>query len=250
MPIDPNELTSNRINDPIAETYNTQIDPNWTQYLKYRLVERVADLNSVCLDVGIGNGIITIPLANKVRHIHGVDISTEMLRVCQNRLDETGIHNVTPHYLSATDLQFPDNMFDLVFSFSTLLLVPQPENAYREAARVLKPGGIAVLDITGRRNLSQRYWGRYYQQHGHFGVNAYDLDEIRAIFGGLGLQIVETHPSGLLDQWKYLPLLWRLRFLENLTHGTRRTPDLDYRISRLFPTWANRWYFVLRKTAA
>jgi len=249
MSIDPNELTSNNVYDAVAHDYSIDIDPNWTQYLKFRLLERFAKPSDICLDIGIANGLTSIALAPKVAHVQGVDISTELLKICQERIERDGIRNVTPHYQSATDLQFPDNTFDLVFSFSTLLLVPQPEKAYQELARVLKPGGIAVLDITGRRNLSQRYWRRYYQQHGHFGVNAYDLNDILATFGGLGLQTVETHPSGLLDQWKYLPLLWRMRFLEKLTHGTRHTPDLDYRISRLFPKWANRWYFVLRKTA-
>ena len=245
--IDSRERTSNNIYDLAADSYPLDFDTNYTQFLKYVLVNRFARPTDVCLDIGIGNGIFAIPVARSVREVHGVDINAKMLTQCLHNLERASVHNVHLHERSATDLLFPDAFFDLVFSYSTLLMVPEPARAYREIFRVLRLGGSAVLDITGKFNLSRIHWTKYYQRHGHFGINAYALREIRAAFIGLGFEILEVYATGLLDQWKYIPGLARLGFLETVVHNTRGVPDRDYRASQRVPGLANRWYFVLRK---
>lgn len=243
------ELTSNAVNDPIAKTYGMIIDENYIQYLKYLLLERFVTSESVCLDIGIANGLFAVPIAPKVKEVHGIDISQPMLEECQLNIEKAKLKNVHTYERSATDVQFDDATFDVVYSYSTLLLVPDVQRAYQEIVRVLKPNGIALLDITGKQNLSQKHWSKFYQDQGHFGLNAYHLREIKDIFTNLGFEIVETHPSGFLDQWKYTRYSHRLGFLNKLIHRTKHTPDLDYRVSRLVPALANRWYFVLRKQA-
>lgn len=245
--INPEELTTNRIYDQIAAEYSFEFDQNFTQFLKYALLERLTKATDICLDVGISNGIFAIPLARKAKAIYGVDISSNMLDECRRNIEQAGVTNIFVYKRSATNLLFEDASFDLIFSFSTLSLVSNPDRAYSEIVRVLKPGGLAILDITGKFNLSRIYWTRYYKRHGHFGLNYYSLAEIRGIFTTLGLEILETHATGLLTQWKYIPGVRKLAFLEKITQGTRREPDLDYKISQKIPSLANRWYFVLKK---
>lgn len=245
--IDAAELTSNRINDPLAGHYTRRFDSNYTQYLKFALLRQHVAPGDVCLDVGIANGVLAVPLAPLVREIHGVDISDAMLQACGRHLEEAGVTNVRLYKRSATDLGFPDASFDLVFSYSTLLLIPRPERAVAEAARVLRPGGIAILDVTGRYNLSAVYWGRYYRRQGHFGINAFSYGGITRLFASAGLEVEAAHASGLLDQWKYVPLLRKVSAIDRLVHRTPHAPDLDYRVSQRCAHLANRWYFVLRK---
>jgi ubiquinone/menaquinone biosynthesis C-methylase UbiE len=246
--IESRELTSNLLYDSLAATYGLKFDITHTQFLKYSLLERSVSSTDTLLDIGVGNGILAIPISRLVKEVHGVDISPAMLAECRRNLSRAEITNVWLYERSPKDLPFPDSFFDLIFSFSTLILIPEPMDVYREIARLIKPGGLCILDITGKYNLSRIHWGKFYRQHGHFGVNAYALPEIRAIFASLGFAIVEIHASGLLDQWKYLPGLNRLAFLEQVFHRTPREPDLDYKFSQLVPALANRWYFILRKT--
>jgi ubiquinone/menaquinone biosynthesis C-methylase UbiE len=170
-----------------------------------------------------------------------------MLEQCRHNLEQSGVKNVYVYERSATNLMFTERSFDIVYSYSTLLLVPEPGRAYHEIAQVLKPSGIAILDITGKYNLSRIYWTKYYQEQGHFGLNYYALSEIRTVFQSMGFEILAEHATGLLDQWKYIKGLRRLLFLEKLFHSTSRDSDLDYRLSQKVPRLANRWYFVLRK---
>lgn len=241
------ERTSNNVYDPIAETYGVSEQPFAFEFPLEALLDKYLRPEHIALDVGIANGISAPLLAARAKELHGVDISSKMIAECRRRLEREKIRNAFVYERSATDLLFPDSFFDFVYSFATLVLVPQPERAYREIARVLKPGGYALLDITGKWNLSQVYYNRYYRKHGHFGVNAYHLPVIRRIFERLGLQVVETHARGLLDQWRYIPLLNKAAFLDRIAHARRGEPDLDYRVSNALPALANRWLFVLRK---
>jgi ubiquinone/menaquinone biosynthesis C-methylase UbiE len=242
------ELKSNLIHNRVrAASYGMAIDTNYTQYLKYLLVERFAQPDDICLDIGVANGLYAIPLARRMKHIHGVDISPDMLAECELNLKAALVQNVSLHEQSATQLNFKDETFNLVYSYSTLLLIPDINRALNEIVRVLKPGGTAILDITGKHNLSRIHWGNYYWRVAGLRLHSYTLPEIQVVFGQLGLSLLETHALGFLEQWKYIWGIKYLSFLNNLVHETRHTPDRDYRVSQHLPALANRWYFVLRK---
>jgi SAM-dependent methyltransferase len=49
--------------------------------------------------------------------------------------------------MDITDIQYPDNSFDVIYCSHVLEHVPQDRRAMRELARVLKPGGWAVLAV-------------------------------------------------------------------------------------------------------
>jgi ubiquinone/menaquinone biosynthesis C-methylase UbiE len=242
------ELKSNLIHDRTrAKSYGLAIDTNFTQYLKYLLVERFAQPSDICLDIGVANGLYAIPLARLVKQIHGVDISSDMLAECKFNIVAAGIQNITLHEQSATQLSFEDESFDLVYCYSTLLLIPDTSRAFVEIARVLRPGGTAILDITGKHNLSRIHWGKYYWRVAGLRLHSYSLPAIQAEFERLGLSILETHALGFLEQWKYIWGIKYLSFLNRIVHEMQYTPDRDYRVSQRFPALANRWYFVLRK---
>jgi SAM-dependent methyltransferase len=105
------------------------------------------------LEIGCGIGRLLKPLSSRVRRAVGVDLSEEMLRrgreYCADR------PNVE---LRRTDGSgglegLPDGEFDFVFSH--IVFQHLPRKAYvdrylREAARVLKPGGLLRVQVDGR----------------------------------------------------------------------------------------------------
>ena len=233
----------------MASTYGRSDTTYFITFLEHDLLRRFTRSTDVCLDVGIANGLFAIPLSHRVREVHGVDISPRMLDECDRRLAKENVKNVKVYERSAKDLLFPGDTFDVVYSYATLILVPEPERAYREIARVLKQGGYAILDITGKYNLSRIFWARYYRKNGFWGINYHSLSEIRAIFQSLGFEIQETHALGFTDQWRYVPGLQLFTFLNRIFHAKISEPDLDYRLSQKMVSLSNRWFFVLRKVA-
>src|ERR1041384_5414518 len=66
------------------------------------------------LEVGVGTGL-SLPDYSARNRIFGVDISEEMLRKAQKRVDELGLHHVEGlAVMDAEKLDFPDASFDVV----------------------------------------------------------------------------------------------------------------------------------------
>lgn len=91
------------------------------------------------LDLGCGTGINMDWLREQRVSAFGLDPSSEMIR----RARDKG-HSV----MRGTAVRFPfrSETFDLVYSFKVLPHVEAIEDAVNEVHRVLKPGGIAVLE--------------------------------------------------------------------------------------------------------
>jgi ubiquinone/menaquinone biosynthesis C-methylase UbiE len=176
-------------------------------------------------------------------------MNERMLELARARLAEDAISNAELIQASATELPFRDGEFDLAYSFSTLLLIPDSDAAVREIARVVREGGFTVLDLTGRLNLSYRHWRRWYRGQGHFGLSAYRLRDALRLHRECGLEPVEVHAIGAADQWKYLRGAHRLAGLERKLHAAGSNRDLDYRLSNVpgLRSLANRWYVVAQK---
>ncbi|CUA89552.1 class I SAM-dependent methyltransferase [Chelatococcus daeguensis] len=97
------------------------------------------------LEVGVGTGLSLEAYPTSAR-VTGVDLSEHMLRRAQQKVDRLGLRQVEAlAVMDACRLGFPDGTFDAVVSQFVITLVPDPEAALDEFARVLRPGGEIVL---------------------------------------------------------------------------------------------------------
>ncbi len=98
------------------------------------------DLGDNLLEIGPGPGVSTDWLRERVQHLTAVEIDHKLARALSQRMEGT---NVTVVEGDATELDFPDNTFSAVSSFTMLHHVPTPElqdKLLAEACRVLEPG--------------------------------------------------------------------------------------------------------------
>jgi SAM-dependent methyltransferase len=93
------------------------------------------------LEVGLGTGADLSRWAQSGAIVFGRDLTQASVRIVQERLDLDGLDaNVAVG--DAEDLrEFPDQYFDIYYSWGVLHHTPSPEKAFAEAHRVLKPGG-------------------------------------------------------------------------------------------------------------
>lgn len=97
------------------------------------------------LEAGVGTGLALgyYPVGAEV---HGVDLSENMLRRAKEKVARRGLAHVRSlQVMDVTRLGFPDSHFDAVAAQFLITLVPNPEAALSEFARVLRPGGEIVL---------------------------------------------------------------------------------------------------------
>jgi len=144
------------------------------------------------LDLGCGVGRLTRAIAQRARHVVGVDVSAEMLARAPELPNVTWVHGD-----GRTLRPLTDGSVDAAISFATFAHLPDPDLtlAYvAELGRVLRPGGWAAFQVStdprvhqpgarsrrGPRGLDDRRW---------FGT-AVPLDALAAtaVEGGLDVE--------------------------------------------------------------
>ena len=98
-----------------------------------------------CLDVAMAAGHTALALAAAGASVVGVDLTPEMLGVARRLAAERGLTEVEFRLGDAEALPLADASFDRVTCRIALHHFPNPGQAAREMARVLKPGGRLIL---------------------------------------------------------------------------------------------------------
>jgi SAM-dependent methyltransferase len=171
------------------------------------------------LEIGVGMGADHLEWAKSCPHrLTGVDLTPRAVAWTTKRLTTYGFEPEVQE-ADAERLPFPDDSFDIVYSWGVLHCSPDTPQAFREAYRVLRPGGTLRAMIYHRPSIvGLMLWARYGLGAGHPfrglndiythhlespGTKGYTVIEARRLvtpFGGVQVRCIVSFGDLLLGE--------------------------------------------------
>lgn len=181
------------------------------------------------LEVGVGAGTDHLRFARAGAHCTGVDLTDAAIEMTRSRLRAEGLHSNLQR-ADAESLPFPEERFDIVYSWGVIHHTPDTGRAAEEILRVLRPGGRFCVMVYNRESLlAWQAWVMYALLRrrpfrtideviaGHVeskGTKAYSARGARELFQGakaVHVQSVVTAYDMRIGRRRFLPQwTWRL----------------------------------------
>ena len=98
------------------------------------------------LDIGCGTGTQCGDLSNNVKQVTGIDISSKLLVIAEQRKAERKIENVEFIQTTVFDERFMPGSFDVVMAFYVLHFFEDIDEVIRRIYSLLKPDGLFILE--------------------------------------------------------------------------------------------------------
>ena len=214
------------------EEYRYRTEPfihSVAQFTRYR--------GKKILEIGVGAGTDHLQWARAGAQCFGVDLTDAAIEITREHLRLHGLESRLQRVNAEQGLPFDEGSFDVVYSWGVIHHAEHPKNIVEEIRRVLKPGGLFIGMMYGRRSpvvfkvwlkealLRGKPWRSFRDVVWHHvesvGTKAYTCAELRELFIGF-------------SQFEATPIM--------TPHDRRRFPDW---LSKLIPNaWG--WFIAVR----
>ena len=144
---------------------------------------------SRALDLGCGAGFLAVAMARRGFSVDAIDSSQAMVELTRRTVATAGRSDIAVARGDAGALGFPDASFDLVVAIAVLPWVPHAEPVIDEIARVLKPGGYAVVTVDNRARLNALLDPKYNPALGPL------RERVKALLVRMGVRRPSPYPS-------------------------------------------------------
>jgi len=171
-------------------------------------IEREAGLlnGKHLLEIGCGMGYDSLEFLERGVRVTATDLTPNAVKITRRHFEIADVQAEAVHTANALDLPFEDNTFDAVWANGVLHATGDTALAVREARRVLKPGGRAIISHFYR----QPSWMYLLHQWGRENIEFKEEDppvneflteqEILAMFEGF--EVIEA----VQDHYRALPV--------------------------------------------
>ena len=186
------------------------------------------------LDVGAGSGRFTVEMAMRGFNVVACDYSPVMLDIIKSKVEEVGLENrVVLSRQDVTNLTFERNEFDFISCirvFVNLDAIDNERKALDELVRVCKPGGTIVFEIVNPLSVASL---------GPVKRSMITLKEAKELISATPeIEIKKCFGRRIMSQTA----------LEKAPDFLVKSMDmLDHILSKIFPFFCVRIYFVLEK---
>ena len=142
--LDLNAITEAPAWDRVASSYASVVADHLGSYARDAIRLAEVDERNEVLDVATGPGTLALQAA-RIARVHALDFSEQMLSELRDRATEEELANLVLTQGDGQALPYDDASFDVAFSMFGLFMFTDRARGFAELARVLRPGGRAVV---------------------------------------------------------------------------------------------------------
>jgi len=179
-------------------------------------------MNVHILDIGCGDGSLSLPMLNRSNQLTLVDISKKMLDEAKNNIPEEFKDNVTFVNDSFESIK-DDGRYDVVICIGVIAHVPDVDRLWRKIGSVLKKGGLLIVETTPNPYPLGKLLKPYYYIRGlivkdqpTYAKNRIKVSELQAYAKALGFEqckhVRYSFPLPSMSHWPHSLKLRYTRF--------------------------------------
>ena len=169
--------------------------------IKLGLIKNYA-VGKKVLDIGCGSGDYLFESKDIISSGIGVDYTRKAIHEAKMKKQRLGAPNLDFMDSNARALPYKNETFDVIFSFSSLYYMPRIDDVFKEITRVLKQGGIAILEMGNLFSLNTIVCKAYSElpQPCHM-----SLGDMKEVIRNSRLKILQWRAFQILPFWGEKP---------------------------------------------
>lgn len=161
------------------------------------------------LEIGCGNGNGTLLIKKHFNpaKIEAIDLDERMINIAQQRTTDKTINF---KLMDASELEYPDNSFDIIFDFGIIHHIPNWRDCILELARVSKDGAYLLVEEVSIESFSgfpgilwKRIFAHPYQE-------MFTFNEFESYLRETGFKILNKKRSNPLSLLKFISLIAKI----------------------------------------
>lgn len=163
------------------------------QYLRGRSFQNI-------LDIGCGDGSLSVHFLNPENRLTLVDLSSTMLAIAQQLVPAPLRERVTTVNADFLEADLEEGTFDLILCVGVLAHVNSPAEVMRKISRLIRPGGSVILEYSNSRHFLTSSLKPYEALLRFFRRATYAVNDISS---GEVSQMCSTSHLALLSSFRY-----------------------------------------------
>jgi SAM-dependent methyltransferase len=184
------------------------------RYLKSRRVDMMMRTEAVqsfaadiarqdVMDIGCGDGSISLPLLTSGSQLTLLDLSSNMLARARQNVPEHLIGNIVCRNEDFKDAAFERGSFDLIVTVGVMAHVDSPDEFLRKIKTLLRPGGHVILEFTDAYHFVGRTDRLFGWLKERIAPRKYSTNRLSS---AQVMQLIERHKFRLLADFRYARL--------------------------------------------
>jgi len=161
---------------------------------KLEKIKTLLSPETTVLDIGCGTGTQCCDMAESAKHITGLDFSSILITIANQRLNERRLNNVSFINASIENTSFDAGSFDVVSAFYVLHFLRDIDSTFSHIHKLLRPNGLFIHETPCLGDKNKRM-GKSLQVAGSLGIipriNLFTAEQIEWSVEQAGFKIKE-----------------------------------------------------------